>query len=180
MRLLGAVLSGGKARRFGSDKALALLDGVALIDLACASLATVTASVAVVGRSERADLCLADWPLPGLGPLGGLCGALRYGAGNGFTAVLSTACDIPALAEHLLARLIGQARACYVAEAPVVGLWPCHLADDLSAWLQCEKGDLSVRGWAASVGAAPIAAGHLIANINRPGDLEELRAFAKR
>ncbi len=50
MRLLGAVLAGGQSRRFGSDKALALLDGRPLIAHVIAALAAQTEAVIVCGK----------------------------------------------------------------------------------------------------------------------------------
>ena len=49
---LGAVLAGGQSSRFGSDKALAVLDGQTLLTRAVATLAQWCDTVVVVGRSE--------------------------------------------------------------------------------------------------------------------------------
>ena len=60
MRLLGVVLAGGESRRFGSDKARALLGGMALADHARATLAPFVAEVALSGAGG-----IADCPAPG-------------------------------------------------------------------------------------------------------------------
>ena len=158
MRRLGVVLAGGRSSRFGSDKARALLDGVSLIDHARATIAPFVELIATD---------IADHPAPDLGPLGGLCGALRHAAAHGFDAVVVTACDIPALPPGTVAKLIDAAPS-FLIEAPVVGCWPVTLADPLEAFLDGE--DRSMHAWARACAATGITSDP-IRNINRPADL---------
>lgn len=178
MKLLGAVLAGGRSRRFGSDKALAELDGRPLIEHAATALRDHVDHVVICGRdSPVAGLAsVADWPAPDLGPLGGLCGALRYAAAHGYDAVLSIGCDTPIVPWALLARLGAAEGAAFLPQLPVIGRWPSHLAAMLDSLLSGD-GDRSVRRFAASIGAAPVEAGD-IPNLNRPEDLARLRAAA--
>lgn len=178
-RLLGVVLAGGQARRFGRDKALATLDGVALLDHAGQALRSVTDDIAVVGRDSATYVSIADWPAAGLGPLGGLCGALRHARDRDFDAVLTLPCDTPSLPTGLLADLAGRGAASFVAGTPVIGLWPCALADRLSDYLG-RGGDLAVRAWAKEIGAEALDGWPPIPNVNRPDDLAVLRGMAER
>ena len=158
MRLLGVVLAGGRSSRFGSDKARALLGGQQLIDHAHATIAPFVETVATD---------IADYPAPDLGPLGGICGALRQAQAHGFDAVVVTACDIPALPAGLVAQLI-EAMPAFAVEAPVIGCWPVDLADQLAGFLTGD--DRSMRAWARAGGATGIASGP-IRNINYQADL---------
>lgn len=165
MRILGAVLAGGESRRFGSDKAEALLDGKRLIDHAAASIAPFCETVVIVGRTGGVQ----DNPAPGLGPLGGLCGALTYGAEAGFEAVLTTACDVPDLPEQLLSALAASPPA-VAASLPVVGVWPTSLAGRLADYLESGS-PRAMRDWCKTAGATMVAWPEPIRNINRPEDL---------
>jgi molybdopterin-guanine dinucleotide biosynthesis protein A len=53
MTLLGAIFAGGASRRFGSDKALADIGGVALLERVAARLRPQCDALVVVGR---------EWP----------------------------------------------------------------------------------------------------------------------
>ncbi|WP_300539426.1 molybdenum cofactor guanylyltransferase [Sphingosinicella sp.] len=165
MRILGAVLAGGESRRFGSDKAEALLDGKRLIDHAAASIAPFCETVVIVGRTGG----VPDRPTPGLGPLGGLCGALAYGAEHGFDAVLTTACDVPELPEALVETLL-KAQPTVVADLPVVGFWPSALAKPLANYLESGS-PRAMWAWCETVGARMLEWPEPIRNINRPDDL---------
>lgn len=178
-RLLGIVLAGGQARRFGGDKALATLDGLALLDHAAQALRPVTEDIAVVGRDSATYASIADWPAAGLGPLGGLCGALRHARDRHFDAVLTLPCDTPSLPAGLLADLAGRGVASFVADTPVIGLWPCTLADSLNDYLD-RGGNLAVRAWAKEIGAEALEGWPAIPNVNRPDDLAVLRGMAER
>ncbi|MBN8841526.1 MAG: molybdenum cofactor guanylyltransferase [Sphingomonadales bacterium] len=167
MRLLGVVLAGGESRRFGSDKARALLGGVALADHARATLAPFVAEVALSGAGG-----IADCPAPGLGPLGGICGALRYAGSRGFETVLTIGCDTPFVPADVLAELIAASGAAFVADTPIIGRWPVALGDALEQRLRDDP-DRSMRAWCAAIAAVAVAAAP-IANINRPGDLAGL------
>lgn len=171
MRLLGAVLAGGESRRFGSDKALALLDGRPLIEHVVAALAAQVDAVIVCGR-EWGDW-VPDRPAPGLGPLGGINAALHAAVERGYDAVLTAPCDVPVLPADLAARLAAHGAA-FVATMPVIGLWPAALAGELDAWL-ARTDDRSVRAWGRRAGAVAIALGEELANVNTPDDLEALR-----
>ncbi|GGE00968.1 hypothetical protein GCM10011529_04050 [Polymorphobacter glacialis] len=170
MRLLGAVLAGGKSSRFGSDKALARHQGVALIDHVINALAREAGAVVVVGRDYPNMTGIPDWPNPGLGPLGGLCAALRHAAATGYNHVLTAGCDLPNLPPDL-ARSLSPAPA-YALGQPTIGLWPTTLASALGDHILA--GNRSVHGWAEACYAHAIDLGKL-ANINTAADLAALR-----
>jgi len=168
--LLGAVLAGGRSSRFGSDKALALLDGRQLIEHAVAALAPYVGQIVVCGRDDPRWTCLADLPAPDMGPLGGLAAALAYARDKGFAAVLSTGCDIPVLPHMLVEALIGEGPA-VIEGQQLIGYWPATLADRLLDHLgRCER--RSIREWMKVAEARPIMpTGSILPNINRPDDL---------
>lgn len=180
MTVLGAILAGGQATRFGSDKAMAVLDGRTLIAHAAAALRPVTDTVIVCGRAPEPEglAAIPDWPMPGLGPLGGLCAALCYAARHGYGAVLSIGCDTPFLPPALIARLCAADGARFLQQAPIIGYWPATLADALSQHL-AQDGDRAVYRWASSVGAVAIDAGGDLPNINRLADLAQLTGRAE-
>ena len=168
MRLLGGVLAGGRGRRFGSDKALALWNGVPLIEHVRSALARDCGMVVLVGR----DGGLPDRPKPGMGPLGGLNAALAYAATNGFEMVLTAACDTPLLPATVLPTLAKGRLPAYLDGQPLIGLWPTTLAAELDAHLASTT-DLSMRAWIKQCGARRVR-GPILPNINTPEDLAAL------
>lgn len=168
LRVLAAILAGGQSRRFGSDKAMAMVDGTRLIDRVAKVLGPQANALVVCGRDDPAFACLPDWPEPGLGPLGGLNAALRHAAANGFDAVLSASCDVPNLPPNLRALLSGQGAAC-AADQPVVGWWPVAVADELERFLA--EGGRALYRFADRTGARQVAFDPPLANVNRPEDL---------
>ncbi len=173
MRVLGAVLAGGRSRRFGSDKALARYAGRTLLDHALHALGGQVDAVIVCGRAVDGLCCVDDCPRPGLGPLAGLNAALAYGGAWGFDAVCSIGCDTPVLPDGLVRTLMAQGCPAVVAHLPVIGLWPVTLAARLDRFLE-ESDDRSVRRWARICGAAALSLDSVIPNINRSEDLESL------
>lgn len=174
--ILGAVLAGGQSSRFGSDKALAQLDGRTLLERAVAQLEGWCEAVVVIGRSEDGVSCVPDWPAPGLGPLGGMAGALRFARDQGFAAVLTCGVDSPGLPGDLPA-LLAPAPA-YVADQPVVGLWPVTAADVVEAILG-GTGRHSMLALAEALDARAVTLPAPSANINTPADLAALREGGK-
>jgi molybdenum cofactor guanylyltransferase len=172
LKICGAVLAGGQARRFGSDKAAALYNGQRLIDRAIAKLEPQVAKLVICGRDAAFHTCLADRPEAGLGPLGGLAAALCYAHQSGFDAVLSTGCDLFDLPEDIGEQFAGDGPA-IVADQPVVGLWPAALVETLDTFL-AERGR-SLYAFADIVDARRVQLPEPLVNINRPEDLERLR-----
>ena len=166
MTILGAVLAGGASRRFGSDKALALLDGRPLIDHVIDRLRGQVDSLVVVGRDHDGWTRIGDRPHAGLGPLGGLAGALAYAKAHGFVTVLTSGCDLPDLPRDLRARL-GDAPAVACGQ-PLLGLWPVTLAARLD--VQIATGDRSLHAWVRRSGAREVDLGP-VHNINTSDDL---------
>lgn len=172
MRLLGAILAGGAARRFGSDKAAAMLDGRALIDRVADVLGPQCDALVVCGRMWGRVPGLADLPKAGLGPMGGIAAALAHAARHGYDAVLTAPCDAPDLPGDLLERL--GTPPSYAADLPVIGLWPATAA--ARAHAAAASDERSIRAFATAIGAVPVAIAGL-ANVNRP---EDLAALAER
>ncbi len=168
MTLLGAILAGGASRRFGSDKAAALWRGVALLDHVAARLRGQCDALVVIGREWPGLTGVADVPAPGLGPLGGLAGALAYGLSRGHAAVLTSGCDLPDLPLDLAERLVRPNAV--AAGQPLLGLWETGLAGRLAGYLAATE-DRSLRGWVREVGAREADLPIAPRNVNRPDDL---------
>jgi len=171
-RILGAVLAGGRSRRFGSDKALAELEGRTLIDCAIGDLSVCVETVAICGREIPGHLSLPDRPRPDIGPLGGLNAALHHVASHGFAGVLSTGCDMPVFQQELAAALIGEGAA-IVEGQHLLGYWPATLAPALDAHLDGTE-DFSMAAWFAIARPRRVRFDGSLPNINTPADLNAL------
>lgn len=169
--VLGAVLAGGRARRFGSDKAMALLGGKPLLVHAAEALGRHTAAIVLCGRTLDDYHCLPDLPAPDLGPLGGLNAALHHASERGYAGVLCTGCDMPVFPAALARALVGQGPAIVEGQF-LMGYWPVLLAPLLDAHLRNDA-DRSVRGWLAMTHPRIVPAPPL-PNINTPDDLRQL------
>jgi molybdopterin-guanine dinucleotide biosynthesis protein A len=168
MKLLGAILAGGQSRRFGSDKAEALVAGKPLLDHVADALRPRCAELVVAGRVWPALTTVTDLPESGIGPLGGLAGALDHAERNGFEAVLSSGCDVLGLPADL-AEQLGEGPA-ILDDLPIVGLWPASLASLLIGWLR-DPANRSVYRFADHVGARRVSMPAIITNVNRASDL---------
>ncbi len=147
--MFGLVLAGGRARRFGADKALAELDGRSLIDAPLAVLAASCARLALSApdggpladfADRRGFERLADPPDAPQGPLAGVLAGLIW-ARRGGAALLATApCDTPFLPADLVARLAAALAAgdgAAVARAsdglhPLCGVWRTEAIEPLT------------------------------------------------
>ncbi|MDE2562134.1 MAG: molybdenum cofactor guanylyltransferase [Sphingomonadales bacterium] len=167
--ILGAVLAGGSSTRFGSDKALAEIDGRTLLARAVDALEAQCDAVVVVGRETAPAPTLPDWPHAGMGPLGGLAAALHHAADAGYWAVLSCAVDSVGLVASLVAEL--QPAPAYAEGQPVIGLWPASASTTLDALLESEARH-SMLAFAEAIGARAVRLTRNPANINSPADLK--------
>ncbi|MFN4095759.1 MAG: molybdenum cofactor guanylyltransferase [Sphingomonas sp.] len=150
MRLLGAIIAGGASRRFGSDKALAQVEGRSLLDHARAALAPQIDDLVLCGREVAGMRCLPDRPRPGLGPLGGIAAALADGQARGFDAILTIPVDVFPLPGDLVVRLSGAGPAVLDTQY-LIGLWPAALVTQLDAHLAA--GHCSLRSWMEATAA---------------------------
>lgn len=166
--ILGAVLAGGQATRFGSDKALAVLGGHTLIAHAVDALSGWCEHVVVVGRETAPAPTLPDWPRAGMGPLAGIAAALHHARDEGYATVLTCGVDSVGLPEDLPG-LLGSAPA-YLADQPVIGVWPASAAELIEAILTGE-GRHSMQRFAEEIGARAVQSSARPANINTPADL---------
>jgi molybdopterin-guanine dinucleotide biosynthesis protein A len=168
MRILGAVLAGGRSIRFGTDKALAMLDGRTLIAHAVTALGQEADSVILCGRCLPKLPWVEDRPAGGLGPLAGLNAALHFASRNGFDAILCAPIDVHPLPAAL--RLLAGAHCAVLRNQWSIGLWPTTLAPQLDRHLA--GGHRSIRSWLEATGAAMVDDEHLgLRNINFASDL---------
>jgi molybdopterin-guanine dinucleotide biosynthesis protein A len=101
----GVVLAGGRSSRMGRDKALIVVNGRSLLDLALDKLDAHCAELLVIGDPGKyghvGPFVIADeWP--GKGPLGGIATAMRYASND---RLLVIACDMPGLNDRLFGLL---------------------------------------------------------------------------
>ncbi len=180
MAWLGAVLAGGESRRFGSDKAAALLDGKTMVDRAAATLAEVFREVVVVSSRAPATRSWLHIPdgRPGQGPLAGIEAALRFADERGLGGAFVLACDLPLVdtgtIHAVLAALTGAAAAAPARQGdegwePLCAAYRLECLPWASAAL--DRGELAVHGLLDAVGAVRVAARPAaLLNVNTPAD----------
>lgn len=107
---LGTILAGGESRRYGSQKALASVDGVRLVDRVARAMGRAVGRVVLIANDIEAcahlGLPVRPDARPGTGVLGGICTAVRWAREEGFDVALVTACDMPFLSPALLSELV--------------------------------------------------------------------------
>ena len=174
--LTGILLVGGASRRFGSPKALARLDGATLAELGWAVLGEACAERIAVGKA--ADGLRLPFPVLDDGsevraPLAGVVAGL-WAACHELTVVLPV--DVPLVTPGLLLEL---AAACRDAAVPQTGPLPGAYRRRCLPVLERRlvEGDLSLRGALRELDTAVVECdAALLANVNSPADLAELRA----
>ncbi len=167
-KILGAILAGGQSRRFGSDKALADIDGEPMLDRVIAALTPQVDALMICGRDWRGLEALADRPPGGAGPLAGLNAALHHAAAIGFDGVLAVPMDVLPLPDDLRELLAGQGAAVF-ARQHAIGYWPARLAPLLDQYLT--DGHRRIDGWIDLAGAVRVEEPFAMRNINRAEDL---------
>jgi molybdopterin-guanine dinucleotide biosynthesis protein A len=189
--LFALVLTGGRGRRFGGDKAAIRVDGTDLLARTCAALESIVASVFVSVRPDQsADALRHGYSLicdeaPGLGPAAGLMAAYRY---RSDVAWLVTACDMPGLDEATLRILVESRDADRAATAfvsPTDGkpepLCAIYEPDTLARFSQqaTEGRGLSPRDLLADsdVKYVKLSDATALTNVNTPEDLEAWHAL---
>lgn len=170
MKILGAIIAGGQASRFGADKPSALLRGMPLAEHVARALRGQCENLVIVGCDWPGLTRIEDRPHQGEGPLGGLNGALHHAAAHSFDAVLCAGCDTLPVPPNLTRRLSpGPA---VVDNHWLLGLWPSALAGALDSWLNTQA-DRSIRGFMRHVGARHVPFSTSFVNINTPEALAE-------
>lgn len=137
-RLLGIILAGGASRRFGTDKAAALLGGRQLLEWVAerarpqVDLLLLNANDPNIGSGILNLERIAD-DAPGEGPLAGILAALAEAERRGFAHVASFACDTPFFPGDTVRRLAAALQSstadyavasCGAAAHRIFALWP--------------------------------------------------------
>lgn len=178
--LIGAVLTGGRSRRFGTDKALADVGGRPMAARVVEALRDAGADpVVAVGGTAGHELgvpTIAD-QRPGDGPLAALATVLIW-ARRGLVVVCP--CDLPLLEAGHVTALVAAARPDRAAVAlvdeqpqPSLACWPATYGAALHALV--ERGD---RSWRAALNGVawtgvPLPA-EALADADTPDDLRRL------
>jgi molybdopterin-guanine dinucleotide biosynthesis protein A len=151
-RVGGLVLAGGRSSRFGSEKAIALLDGTPLLSRLARELSRVCEAVAVSAAPGSGAAALAhamgleapaDDPADAKGPLAGVAAGLAWAGERGFDRLVTVPCDTPLIGlpeiSALLASL-GDAAAAYAVTddgpQPLCAVWRTDLESRLRARLR--------------------------------------------
>lgn len=180
--LLGAVLAGGRSRRFGRDKTAEPVAGVPMIERAVATLGEVCEEVVVV--SSRSDTPSGSWTVlpdmrPGLGPLAGVESALAEARRRGYAGVVVLAADLPLVDAALVRRVVdglGDAHASAASRSgepdfePLCAVYRVGCLDDVRRLL--DGGSAAARALFESVGGVRVVAGEgAEVNVNTAADL---------
>ncbi len=193
MRVAGLILAGGRSLRFGSEKAMAMLEGEPLI----ARVARALSACDPVAVSARPDSGAADWARIGTlallcdpddapdGPLSGLREGLRWARAQGAELLAVVPCDTPDLTPEVIATLIdalSDGVGAALAETPdglqpLVGVWRCAPALALLEAMMQGGAHPPVRALLTPLGGVRVhfAATALFANTNTPADLASTR-----
>ncbi|MDH3542172.1 MAG: molybdenum cofactor guanylyltransferase [Desulfobulbaceae bacterium] len=117
--ITGVVLAGGQSKRFGSNKALALLQGMPLIQHVADTASAIFKDCLLVTNTPEhygfLNMPMIRDQYQGMGPLAGIHAALLH---TGKPWIFVIGCDMPAVTPDLITFLCGFAREEYDAVIP--------------------------------------------------------------
>ncbi|WP_033074066.1 molybdenum cofactor guanylyltransferase [Sphingopyxis sp. MWB1] len=173
--ILGALLAGGQSRRFGRDKAQALLNGQYLIDHIIHGLSKEVDDLVICGRSWRTIYTINDRIGPQQGPLAGLEAALYHARQRGYSHLATAPVDVMPFPAGIIRHLVGPQPA-VLADQFLIAVWPTSLADRLRRHM--DAGERSFHSWITHCGARRLTYPGQRININRPDDWQHLMQIA--
>lgn len=150
------------------------VDGMPMLDKVLAALRVQVDDVAISGRPWDGVRQVEDRPGPGMGPLGGLCGALNYALERDFDAVLTVPVDVLPVPSDLVALLGGEGAAVFE-DQHLIGYWPVSLTQPLNTYLEASEGGAFHR-WLDEIHVRRVSEPVTLYNVNTPGDLERYLA----
>lgn len=195
MKILGAVIAGGRSTRMGSEKALILLDGVSLMERALSRLRFQVQDMAINANGDASRFAAFNLPvvadeLAGVGtPLAGIHAMLSHGQALGFDAVVTVPSDTPFLPLDLVSKLVaaGEHTGAAIARSGgqdhyLTGIWTTAMAKPLERLIREENlhrvQDLATRARAERA-VWPALPHDPFFNINSPDDLQRAQALLK-
>ena len=178
------ILSGGLSSRFGSNKALAKLDGERLVDQLIELLSHQTSAPIVINAPDETAYGLphndfiADQFGDRLGPLAGIHAALVWAEQHGYPSVCTTPVDTPFIPDNFVSTMTsvqGPVIASFAGKYhPIHGVWPVSLKPSLESGIA--TGKRAVMSWVDTLDATIIDFAEYcerdpFININRPTDI---------
>ena len=193
--LIGTILAGGRARRMGgADKGLLEVGGRPMIEWVIEALVPQVDGLVINANRNGERYAAYGFPVvaDGMpdyqGPLAGFAAAMDHLGGVG--SILTVPCDSPTVPPDIAARLSaalaqGNAELAVAHDGerlqPVHALIPVTLRSSLAAYLA--TGERKVELWYARHGVAVADFSDCrdcFANLNRPGDVDELQRLSRR
>jgi len=195
--ILGTVLAGGKAQRFGDDKSQVKLGGKLLIDYILSEIKDEFKEILVVSNSqinfEKSEkiLLIEDFK-KGLGPLGGVLSAMKWVKDNNkdYKWISTFPTDTPFFKRSILKKFLQnikfeESKLFFIksnnTRHNIFGLWSIDLMEKLEEDL--ERGERKVEIWANSIGVKVINMEFInedpFFNINTKEDLEKAKEELK-
>ena len=178
------ILSGGLSSRFGSNKALAKLDGERLVDQLIDRLSLQTSAPIVINAPDENSYGLpdndfiADEVGDRLGPLAGIHAALTWAEQHGYQVVCTTPVDTPFVPQNFVSMMTsvrGPVIASFAGKYhPIHGAWPVSLKQSLETGIS--SGMRAVMSWVDTLEATVLDFAEFyesdpFININRPNDI---------
>lgn len=192
--ITAAIIAGGKSRRFGSPKALAVLGNTTLIDYAIHTAQAISEKIIISYGEENlfAGKIIPVIPdaIPGCGPLGGIYTVLLH-AKTPWVAALP--CDLPLLNPQIYEVLFAARRKnCPVVALsergvePLVSIWPQNFAESLGEFIR--KGEFALHKVVRELKALevdipsqlPDYHAEYFFNVNREEDLDRIRKIVRK
>ncbi|WP_367947189.1 molybdenum cofactor guanylyltransferase [Sphingopyxis sp. BSNA05] len=166
------MLAGGQAVRFGRDKLSAELNGATFLQLAHRAVLEQVDEAVICGRKVSNEIAIVDWPSSRLGPLGGLCAAMRYAVNARLDYVLSIPADTYPVPKDLINLLSGETPAVFYNHW-LFGFWPSAYFPALESYLNI--GQRSVKGWLRKT--APRLVDDSLFNLTNVNTVSDLNAL---
>ena len=185
LALLGAVLAGGRSRRYGEDKAAVSVAGTPMLERAITALAGAVDSVVVVS-SRPVPTPPGAQVIPdrhdGIGPMGGLHAALLEASERGLDGAFVLACDLPLVTGDVVRAVVAEAaqggRACAPTRGsgiePLCSVWHTDVLDEVES--RIASASLSLHGLFDAVDGRRVEAfetfdpSSAFLNVNTPDD----------